>query len=767
MRRGYYGLYAGFFRGICCCAAFCFCLLVGSPAAQAELHFSVEPKETAHEKVAAPSLPVAARPKTALVLSGGGARGLAHVGVFKALEKMRVPYDCIVGTSMGAIAGGSFATGISTAEAEKKVVEADWRAVFSDRPVRSDIPYFRKYEDYKPYFDFTLTLDDFKLKAPRNFVGVQKIGLFFRELTDAESSNSFDDLPVPYRAVGTDIINGQAVVISDGTVAEAMRASMTVPGVFPPISYKGHMLVDGGLSKNLPVSVGRELCGPGSRVIAVNVSTPSLKIGDLTSFLSIAEQTINISMQRNMNEEVANIGNGDVLVVPRLEKYTSADFEYVKELIKIGEDAIAENAEELRSFSVSEREYAAWRAAIEARKKPDPVVRSVRMADMKWVNPEVMRDLLNVRTGEPFDIEALHKNIDRVYARGDFSSVSYDLVNDGYGNADVVVSPSEKDGRDFVRFGLNLYSDFQGDSSFNAVVSLRRAWLNRLDAEWRTDVQVGQDNLVYSEWYQPATLESAFFVAPYALFLDQYRDVYLHDFAKLRYQYGQVGGGLELGSVFGRWGEVRVGLARSKIRTQSDTIFIVPDENYEQGGYTLRTIYDQIDNTNFPHQGSSVRLSYFKSSQGLGADTDYQRYDFRALKAISRSRNTVLAMVRAGGAGDSSLPFYDDFSLGGIFNLSAYPKGYFLGERMLYGSVLTYRRFSDMPKGLGRGIYGGLQLELARMGKVNEAFPPMDGAATSVNAYLAADTVLGPFYLMGSYGDTDQSAIYMALGVSF
>jgi NTE family protein len=707
------------------------------------------------------------RPKTALVLSGGGARGLAHVGVLKALEKMRVPYDCIVGTSMGAIAGGSFATGISTAEAEKKVVEADWRAVFSDKPMRSDIPYFRKYEDYKPYFDFTLTLDGLKLKAPRNFVGVQKIGLFFRELTGAESSENFDNLPVPYRAIGTDIINGQSVVISDGTVAEAMRASMTVPGVFPPIAYKGHMLVDGGLSKNLPVSVGRELCGPGSRVIAVNVSTPSLKAADLTSFLSIAEQTINISMQRNMNEELANISSHDVLIVPKLEKYTSADFEKVRELIEVGENAVADQRERLRNFSVSESEYAQWRAEIESRKKPDPMVRTVRIADMKWVNSEVMRDLINVKAGKPFDIDALHKSIDKVYARGDFASISYDLINDSDGNADVVVSPHEKDGRDFVRFGLSLYSDFQGDSSFNAVASLRRAWLNRLDAEWRTDLQIGQDNLIYSEWYQPATLDSAFFVAPYVLFLDQHRDLYIQNFAKLKYQYSQVGGGLELGSVFGRWGEVRFGVARSNIRTQSETILVVPDESYDQGGYTLRTIYDQLDNTNFPHEGGSARLTYFRSSPRLGADARYERYDFRALKAKTWSRNTVMAMLRFGGSIDSQLPFYEDFSLGGIFNLSAYPKGYFLGERLSYGSILTYRRFSDLPTFLGKGIYGGMQFEAARMGRIDESFAAMNGTATSVNAYLAADTVLGPFYLMASYGDTDQSAIYMALGVSF
>lgn len=715
---------------------------------------------------AAGSLEVGSRSKTALVLSGGGARGLAHVGVFKALEKMRVPYDCIAGTSMGAIAGGSFATGISTEDAERMVVEADWRAIFSDKPTRSDIPYFRKYEDYKPYFDFTLTLDDYKLKAPRNFVGVQKIGLFFRELTGAESASSFDDLPVPYRAIGTDIIDGSAVVMSDGTVAEAMRASMTVPGIFPPISYKGHLLVDGGLSKNLPITIGRNLCGAGARVIAVNVSTPSLRQADLKSFLSIGEQTINIGMQRNMNEEIASLGANDILLTPKLAGYTSADFEKVRDLIKIGEDIVEENADRLSSFKVSEADYSAWRSNIDARKKPDPVITAVKVKDMNWVNPEVMRDLLNVKTGRGLNITALHENIDKVYARGDFSSISYDLVRDGDDQASLLVEPYEKDGRDAVRFGLSLYSDFQGDSSFSALATLRRGWLNRLGAEWRTDVQVGEDNGIYSEWYQPATLSSAFFLAPYAIYTDQHRDLYLDGFARLRYQFIRYGGGVELGSVFGRWGEVRAGVVKTQARAMSETLFVIPDETYQQGGYTLRTIYDQLDNTHFPHDGSSVRLSYFNASTSLGADADYERLDFRGLRAFTWSRNTLMAMARVGSDMNSEMPFYDSFTLGGIFNLSAYPPGYLMGGRFGYASLLSYRRFSDLPRGIGRGIYGGIQLESARMGRVPEGFAEK-GVAVSTSAYLAADTVLGPFYLLGALGNNSQAAIYMALGISF
>lgn len=707
------------------------------------------------------------RPKTALVLSGGGARGLAHVGVFKALEKMHIPYDCIAGTSMGAIAGGSFATGISTEEAERRVVDADWRAVFSDRPKRSDIPYFRKYEDYKPYFDFTLTMDNFKLKTPRNFVGVQNIGLFFRELTGARTAANFDDLPIPYRAVGTDIIDGQAVVLHDGTVAEAMRASMTVPGVFPPISYEGHLLVDGGLSKNLPVSVGRELCGPGSRVIAVNVSTPSLKQDDLTSFLSIGEQTINISMQRNMNEELALMQPGDVLMVPRLDGYTSADFEKVKELIKVGEDSVNEHADELKSFQVSEAEYAAWQAKKEKRKPATPVINKVEIADTRWVNPAVMADLLKIKAGEPFDMDTLHKNIDKVYARGDFSSINYSLVDTAPGQADIIVHPHERDGRDFVRFGLGLYSDFQGDASFSGLVSLRRAWLNKLDAEWRTDVQLGRNNGLYSEWYQPASLGSEFFVAPYVLYVDQFRDIYLQDVAKLKYQFTSAGGGLELGSVFGRWGEVRIGVNRAYVRVQSESVFVIPDETFQQGGYTLRTIYDQLDNTHFPHQGGSAKLTYFKSSSDLGADLNYDRLEFRGVKALTWNRNTLLVSTRLAGDMNTTIPYYDSFVLGGLFNLSAYPNSYAVGGRLAYGNVVAYRRVSDLPPIIGKGIYGGVALEGAILGHPVDGYPDLSGPATSISAYLAADTALGPFYLLGALGNNQQSAIYMALGISF
>lgn len=711
---------------------------------------------------AAPEKP---RPRIALVLSGGGARGLAHVGVLKALEKMRVPYDCIVGASMGAIAGGAFATGISTQDAERMVEQADWAGVFADRPRRSDIPYFRKYEDYQPFFSFTLTLKDMRLMTPRNVVGVQNIGLFFRELTGARAAVSFDDLPVPYRAVGTDIVTGEAVVLDGGTVAEAMRASMTVPGVFPPIPYKGHLLVDGGISKNIPVSVGRQLCG--DVVIAVNVSSPNLRRDELTSFFSIGQQVINISMQRNMNEELALLTPRDILLTPDLQGYESTDFDKVRDLVRLGEKAVEDNAALFRPYQVDAAAYAEWRARIDARKPPVPVIDKVSMAPTRWVNPDVMSDLLKVRPGERFDMEALHRNVNRVYARGDFSSVSYDVVTRPDGGGEILITPEEKPGRDFVRFGLSLFSDFKGDAEFSGLVSLRRAWLNQLDAEWRTDLQLGRSNTLYSEWYQPASLGSEFFVAPYAFYRDEYRDLRLQDQARLEYEFRDAGGGLELGSVFGRWGEFRAGVTGSSASADLTTLPGNARQNYQRGGYTVRGTYDQLDDTHFPHAGGIARLNYLKSSRDLGAGDVYDRLDFRGGHAYTWGRNTVLFTGHIGSSLGTTLPFYDDFSLGGLFSLAAYPPHYFEGSNLFQGSAMLYRRVSDLPAGVGKGIYAGTVLEGGRVWESSAGHPALSGLPVSGSVFAAADTVLGPFYLLGALGDRGHSAIYMALGVSF
>lgn len=722
------------------------------------------PAPLAAPAVAAAEAPGPARKRVALVLSGGGARGLAHIGVLKALERLRVPYDCIVGTSMGAIAGGTMAAGTPLADAERKVVAADWDAVFADRPARSDIPYFRKSEDERPYFAFDLTLDKFRPVTPRNFVGVQHINLFFRELTGARTAAHFDDLPIPFRAVGTDIVSGETVVMDKGTLADTMRASMTVPGLFEPYDYEGHLLVDGGLATNLPVGLGQQLCG--EVVIAVNVTSPNLRADQLGSVVSIAEQVVNISMSQRLDAELARLRPWDVLLVPDLDDLAATDFRRVREIIARGEQVVLEHAGHLRELQVDDAGYAAWRAAVAARVPARPVLERVQMSDTRWVNPEVLSDLLRLKPGQPFDMAALHRNIERVYARGDFTHISYHLANTGPGTAALFIEPRERPGRDFVRVGLGLYTDFTGDSRFLATASLRRAWLNRLDGQWRTELGVGRDVSLQTEWYQPASLGSEFFVAPQAFYSDQYRDLRFSSDTRYGYRYTRTGAALELGSVFGRFGEVRAGVTTAYATTAPETGTVIPEVAHHQGGFTLRSVYDQLDSVYFPHAGGAARLSFLASRDDMGADLNYDRLEFAARRAVTRGRTTLVTSLRAGSSLDTTLPLAEAFGLGGLFNLSAYPPGYYLGEEVLNGGLLMYRQIGVLPAGIGRGVYAGTALEA---GRIRRALPghATPEQALSAATYLAADTVLGPFYLLAAVGDRQQRALYLALGVSF
>ena len=707
------------------------------------------------------------RPRIALVLSGGGARGLAHVGVFKALEKLHVPYDCIVGTSMGAITGGAFATGISTDEAQRRVEQADWTYMFSDQPKRSDIPYFRKQDDWKGYFDFSLLLKDGRLYTPRNFLGVQHIDLFFRELTGAEYSSDFDNLPVPYRALGTDIVTGESVPITDGTVATAMRASMGVPGVFPPVLYKGHLLVDGGIAKNIPVDTARQLCG--DVVIVINVSTPTLREDQLNSFFNIGQQVIGIAMQHNMDEQLKLLDpEKDVLITPQFGRYNAADFVAVHDLIKIGEDATMKAAPQLQKYALSPTDYAAWKAGIKARQLPPPYIRRVSVGATHWVNHDVMRSLLKVPLGQPFDIDKLHQNIARVYSRGDFDSISYDLQPMPDGGSEILINPVEKAGRDTVRLGLELETDSNDVSEFELLAGWRQVWLNRLDGEWDTSAELGTNQRVRTELYQPLATDGVVFVQPYVDFDNSFHELVQDNAAVAQYQVREYGGGLELGSGLGRWGQLRLGAYEGEA---SNNVILGENPgglNQHRSGYTLHAVYDQVDNPQFPRDGSTVTVDGFFANTALGATENWNRLDIDARTAYTSGVNTALFDAHLGRSLNSQLPFYELFHLGGLFDLSAYRPWSFYGNNLLYGRMQLYRQLSSLPEVVGQGLYGGVMVEGGQiLDNAQMSALQLGGMKYSAGVYFAADSRLGPLYLAAAKATGGPYAVYLALGVSF
>ena len=339
--------------------------------------------------------------------------------------------------------------------------------------------------------------------------------------------------------------------MSHGDLPLVMRASMSVSGVFPPVSYENYLVVDGGIVKNMGIDEGRKLCG--DVVIAVNVSSPNTNRQKLESLFSVSEQTINIAVQKDMQAQIATLTPKDILITPDMGQLTATDFKEADKLIKVGEIAARVNLAKLQKYSLSESDYQAWQQQVQQRKPAQRNITKVEVTGSHWVSPQVLKSLLAVKTGQPLMQEDLHQNIDAVYARGDFTRIAYQLFPKEDG-ALLRIIPIEKDGRDFARVGLKLNTDFANNSSFGLVAGLRRSWLNDLGAEWQVQGELGETRSLYTELYQPTVLNGEFFIAPWLGIKDEPRDIVADHEAIGTNRVRHTGGGVDVGSVLGKWG---------------------------------------------------------------------------------------------------------------------------------------------------------------------------------------------------------------------
>ncbi|NNM52619.1 MAG: patatin-like phospholipase family protein [Pseudomonadales bacterium] len=358
----------------------------------------------------------------ALVLSGGGARGISEVGVLQVLEEHRIPVSCVVGTSMGAIVGAAYAAGMDPESMPAVLTGVDWYNMFANRSPRRFLPYGVKQDDWQTDFDFTLHLQGWSVLPPVHLINVQNIDMFFRQLVGYSPIMSFDDLPLPFRAIATDLNHGGMVVMDHGDLPLVMRASMTVPGAFPPVDYQGRLVVDGGLADNLPIDVGRHLCG--QAVIAVDVTTPSVEDKQPGSILEVAQQVINQALQQNVRQQKASLQPIDTLIVPDLKGIGSFDFDQTALLIQRGRQAAEAALGQLRRYQVSEQDYRIWKEQWQSRIVQVPRVANVILSPLKRANTRIVMSQLDVHTGTALNMLALQESIARIYARGDFEHLS-------------------------------------------------------------------------------------------------------------------------------------------------------------------------------------------------------------------------------------------------------------------------------------------------------------------------------------------------------
>jgi NTE family protein len=704
-----------------------------------------------------------ARPRIGLVLGGGGAKGAAHIGVLKVLEELRIPVDYITGTSMGAIVGSLYASGLPPAKIEEILTTVDWNDLFSGDPQRQDIDFWRKREDFLFLSPLRLGVRDGKILLPKGLVKDQKINLLFATIMlHTEGISDFDRLPIPFRAVASDVETGEMVVLKSGHLADAARASMSVPGAFPPIELDGRLLIDGGIVRNVPVDIAREMGA--EIVICVDVGKPLLKREKLEDPLAIMNQMLDIMMRKNVQEQIDSLGPADVYINPDLGDLESGDFDRGAEGSRMGEEAARRSIDSLRRYSVPAEEYAVF-----LEKQRREIVQEVKIASVRVemegqskISPEVVEDRINLRAGETVDIETLKKEAGYVYGMGDFERVDMRVHRQENGYDLAVRARENSIGPNYLRMGLALESNSDATSRYNILIDYTRRWMNRLGAEWKTLVDLGSPFGVYTEFYQPLTPTRFYYVMPHARASKKPVSLYRDNDKIAEYSITEYNAGLDLGVQPWMYGAAHIGLlfGREEATLESGN-YQLPDNSFARSGVTYGGALDQLDNLNFPNDGYYAQLKGFSSLEGLGADKSYDKIEGGVTGAYTLWRQTVLASFQAGAPLGGDLPFYDRMELGGFLNLSGLQRAQLRGQYMSLAKLVSYHKVAESFFG---DLYLGGSLET---GNVWEDKFDYGDLRLAGSAFIGYDTIIGPLYIGLGLADGGDIAGYFYLGRTF
>jgi len=705
------------------------------------------------------------RPKVGLALSGGGARGAAHIGVIKVLEELQIPIDYIAGTSMGAVIGGLYASGMTSDEVEEQLSLIDWNDVFSDKPLRPDRSQRRKDDDILYLVKGKAGISDDEVKLPTAVVQGQKFDLILKALTLPVSNvNDFDLLPIPYRAVAMDITTGEEVVLSTGDLSIAMHASMAIPGAFSPVKLNSKLLVDGGAANNLPISVVREMGA--DIVIAIDISTPLLKQEDLGGALAVIDQLTGILTRRNVETQIKTLSDRDVLIVPELGSIATMDFEQVDEAVVVGRAAGMAAKQQLVQLSVNRQAYLQYQQSQSRKDLEQQVIEFVRFDNDSKLSEQVLREHLNVEAGDVLNLYKIESGIANIYGLDIFESVRYNLVKKGEETGLIIHAKQKSWGTDSLQAGLELSSDLSGQSSFNLGFAYTKQPFNELNGEWRTALQLGEEPAILTEVYQPLDPAAKYFAAA-ALSWDN-RDIRSFSDSSGRadteYEVARWGLRLALGRNFGKWGELRLGYRRFTGKADlavGDPSFRSFD--FEDGQAFIRAKMDTLDNLNFPRQGYLNSIEWSVGKEELGAENDYQQVLLSLSGAKSWADGSLITSLRLGSTVDGDASINNRYRLGGFMKLSGLEQNQLAGQHMGFASVAyQYRvyRSQVFP------VYAGGALQVGNTWEERSDISLHD-VRGSTSLFLGADTPIGPLYLGYGYTEGGNDAVYLFLGQPF
>ncbi len=635
------------------------------------------------------------RPRIGLALSGGGAKGMAHIGVLRVLEKHNIPIDYITGTSMGSIVGGLYAIGYSADKIETIARNIDWAGVFEGKISRRVISVEEKDEADKYLLEFPL--ENGKVILPRGMISGQKLELLLAKLTwSVHGQNDFSKFAIPFKCIATDIETGEAYVIDKGYLPDALRASMAIPSVFTPVEINNKLLVDGGLVRNLPASDLKKMGA--DIIIGVDVGAPLYKKNELTSMLSIMDQA---SSFRNviLSKDEKKICN--ILISPDIKGYGAASFDAIDSLINNGLKAALEHETEIKQLKEKIKFYGETTVD---KKSPSSLhsifINDVRIEGIQKVSIKLISGRLNIKDSSWVDLKSIEKGVDRVFGTNFFNKVNYRLIQKENHNT-LIIRVYEKP-FSLIKIGAN-YNNY-----LNASLLLNGTFRNILGDGSKLTLS-GKLSIA-----PEAKLEYSIFtkLKPSIGFRTQF-DYFNH-----------------VEKIYFHEDSVNLNLSRHDFSAKIAVISSLSNSVYLAVGSEIN--YRNFDLKEFEQDQYSRNLSYFQLFGELYIDTyDRTIYPNRGMKLNARSNFAINQLVKGEFPFDQNYWKFDislksyhpvgeklNFNYE-LYGASIFADNLFFGDKYFFGGELAYKNyifpmtgFRFMEYATNNLLVGGLNLRL-------------------------------------------------------
>ncbi|MFB3238479.1 patatin-like phospholipase family protein [Aeromonas salmonicida] len=723
------------------------------------------------------------RPRIALVLSGGGAKGSAHIGILKVLEEKRIPVDIIVGTSMGSYVAGMYAMGLSAEEVERTTLAIDWNKGYQDKVGRDELSLRKKQQSEKYQLRTDIGVNGDAVQFPDGFFQGQSMASLLRHATsNLPAQKSFDDLPIPYRAVATDMETVTPFVLEGGSLAKAMQASMSIPGALKPVEWEGHILADGGTVNNMPVDVAK---GMGADVvIAVDIGARLRTRESLKSGLAMIDQLTTYMTQVGTDKQRALLGPQDILLTPEFGNMGIADFSLMPEGIKQGEAVANRAATQLDALSLSPREYAVYRNQKLSRRaersgQPAYYIDKVEILNKSRLSDETVRAMLKVKPDKIQTNESLEAGIRRLYALESFDRITYE-VEERDGENVLVVDASEKNwGPGYLNFQFGFSDDFESSSNYNVGMSYTLTNLNEWGAEWLTEASLGTAKHLKTDFYSPLEPSQTFYGEASFAYDKTLRSLFNPDpedqsFNYLDTEYSFFSTDLALGWNLQPWSRLSLGVEGKMGSIDVRNLNGVNSDAISWGPY-VRFEHDTLDSRYFPYEGvfwdikggySHVRLDYHSDDEE-NERNEGVNYHLSMIKPWSWDRHSLNLILEGGGStSQEEYPLFVQ-DLGGLFRMSGFQRYQLSGRYSLFGGLRYIYRVVDNDFGALRApLYLGGSLEQGGVWDKGEDIS-IESSFTGGSVYVGIESFLGPIFLGYGMAEGGNNMFYLQLGTTF